>query len=93
MVAKKTVAKKTVSKKKIVAKPIKKVVRSRKASAKMAPMQSFRLCKDTESFTSVKLTRQTLYWSILVAFIAVTQIWVLKIQIDIANLTNILLSQ
>jgi hypothetical protein len=93
MVAKKKVAKKTLSKKKIVAKPIRKIVRNRKVSAKSTKMLSFKLCKDNASFTSLKLTRQTLYWGILVAFIAVTQIWILKLQLDIANITTALMNQ
>lgn len=89
MVAKKTTTK-TVAKK-TVKKPIKKVVSKKRApSKKAATMQSFRVYKDTEPFTRVGFSRQTVYWTILLAFIIVTQLWILKIQLDIANLTALL---
>jgi hypothetical protein len=56
-------------------------------------MKSFKLYKDVQPFTTVRLTRQTFYWAILLAFVAVTQLWILKIQMDIANVTTILLNQ
>lgn len=87
------VTKKTVVKKRSVKKPVKKLVHTRKASTKAVAMKSFVLCKDVAPFTSVKLTRQTLYWAILVAFIAVTQLWILKVQLDIANITTALMNQ
>ncbi|MBC7459453.1 hypothetical protein H7200_01930 [Candidatus Saccharibacteria bacterium] len=85
MVAKKTVAKKSVAKK--------PVARKRSVSKKAAEMQSFRLYKDDVPFTTVRVTRQTVYWSILLAFIISTQLWILKIQMDIAALTDVVLSQ
>ncbi|HEY8886303.1 MAG TPA: hypothetical protein VIM31_02250 [Candidatus Microsaccharimonas sp.] len=86
MVTKKTAAKKPV-------KTIKKVASKRAASKKPAPMQSFRMYKEEQPFTRVQFSRQTLYWTILLAFIIVTQLWILKIQMDIANLTALLANQ
>jgi hypothetical protein len=83
MVAKKTVAKK----------PVKKVAHKHTASSKSATMKSFKIYKDVKPFTTVRVTRQTLYWIILLTFIAVTQLWILKIQMDIANVTSLLLNQ
>jgi hypothetical protein len=75
------VAKKTAAKK-----PVKKV-------KKTAPMKSFHIYKEEKPFTRVQLSRQTLYWIILLAFIVVTQLWILKIQMDIASLTVHLANQ
>lgn len=83
MVAKKTVAKK----------PTKKVTKKRVASKKVAPMKSFRLYKDEKPFLRAAFTRQTLYWAILLVFVIITQLWILKIQMDIAALTTLITSQ
>lgn len=84
--AKKTV-KKVVSKAKA---PVRKrSVATRASSKKATEMQSFRLYKESpQDFRSFKVTRQTVYWSILLAVIIVTQLWILKIQMEIAELTN-----
>jgi hypothetical protein len=87
------VTKKTVTKKSSVKKPIKHVSHKNVTSKKIVPMKSFKLYKDVQPFTTVRLTRQTFYWAILLAFVAVTQLWILKIQMDIANVTTILLNQ
>jgi hypothetical protein len=79
------VAKKTVTKK-----PVKKVAHKRSTSAKTAPMRSFRVYKDDKPFVRLRLTRQTLYWIILLTFIVITQLWIIKIQMDIINLTALL---
>lgn len=95
MVAKKTVAKKSapkkVSTKKPAAKAVAKVVAKKRTIAKKKNvMRSFRVYKDNAPFIRVGVTRQTLYWSILLAFIVVIQLWILKIQMDIAELTAML---
>lgn len=87
------VAKKTVSRKKTVVKAVKKVAHKRSAPAKTLAMKSFRLYKDVKPFTTMKVTRQTLYWAILLAFVAITQLWILKIQMDIASVTTLILNQ
>jgi hypothetical protein len=84
--AAKTAAKKPVKK-------VKKVTSKHAASKKSAPMKSFRMYKEEKPFVRVRLSRQTLYWTILLAFIIVTQLWILKIQLDIANLTAALVNQ
>lgn len=91
MVAKKTAAK-TVAKK-TTKKPIKRGVSKKSSpSKKVVAMRSFRVYKDTEPFTRVGFSKQTVYWTILLTFIIVTQLWILKIQLDIANLTALLAS-
>jgi hypothetical protein len=97
MVAKKTAtkkpaAKKPVAKKTSTAKTTKTVARKKVTAKKPAPMRSFRVYKSTEAFTTFKFTRQTLYWIILLGFIVITQLWILKIQMDIALLAAELLN-
>lgn len=87
------VAKKTVTKKSSVKKPIKHVSHKNVTSRKIVAMKSFRLYEDVKPFITVRLTRQTFYWAILLVFVAITQLWILRIQMDIANVTAILLSQ
>ena len=92
MVTKKTAPKtvKKVAPKKVVSKS----TTAKKSTAKKAkPMQSFRVYKNTQPFTTFRVTRQTVYWVILLACIVVTQVWLLKIQMDIADLTDIILAQ
>lgn len=89
MVIKKTVAKNKVAKKTA---PKKKTTR-KKAAAKTVPMRSFRVHQDTKPFTNFHITRQTIYWILLLAFVVVMQLWILKIQLDIALLTNVILAQ
>ena len=97
MVAKKTVTKKPAAKKPVAKKAVKKVTkvtRKNAAAKKAAPMKSFHVYKEPAPFTSVRLTRQTLYWIVLLAFIIVTQLWILKIQMDISTLAaELLISQ
>ena len=93
MVAKKTPAKKAPVKKAASKKPVRKATSKRTTSKKSAPMKSFRVYKDDQSFNSFRITRQTVYWTILLLFIIATQLWLLKIQLDIADLTNALLAE
>ena len=92
MVTKKTV-KKTV--KKAVAKsPVKKVVKKVAAKVKkQPPMKSFKVYRNHEPFTTFRVSRQTVYWLILLLFIVITQLWILKLQLDIASLTDSILNQ
>lgn len=82
-----------VAKKKTTAKKsIKKTTRKSTPSKKPAEMKSFRLCKDPEPFAAFRITKQTIYWSILLIFIIISQLLILKVQLDISNLTNALLN-
>jgi hypothetical protein len=67
----------------------KKTTRSR---SKSSDMPSFKIVKDTIPFTSTKFTRQTFYWIILVGLIVFLQLWIIKLQTDVGNLTNTLLT-
>ena len=63
---------------------------SSRAKAKSAPMKSFRVAKETVPFTTVKFTRQTFYWIVLTVIIVLSQLWILQLQMNIADLTNAL---
>jgi hypothetical protein len=91
---KKTTAKKPAAKAAPVAKkapvkkaPVKKTAakKSTKASSKY---KSFKVAANQSSFSTFKVTRQTIYWVILIGFIIFAQLWILKLQIDVAGLLD-----
>jgi len=95
--AKKTASKKTTSRTtKTKAAPVKKApvkkasvkkkTTSKRASAKATEMRSFHISRDTSNFKSFQITRQTVYWIILLAFIIFVQLWILKLQIEVTTL-------
>lgn len=77
--AKKVVAASTAAKKRPAAK---------KTTKKAESMQSFKVYKAGPSFKKATISRQTIYWIILLGVITASQLWILKIQLDIAELTN-----
>ena len=85
--AAKAAPKKTTTVKKTVAKkaPAKKTT-AKKSTAAAASMKSFQVAKPADSFSTFRITRQTVYWIILVAFIVFAQLWILKLQIEVATL-------
>jgi hypothetical protein len=68
----------------------KRVIRGKK---KAEQMKSFKIYRDNPAFTTFRVTRQTVYWTILLVFIIIMQLWILKVQLDIAVLTDQLLAQ
>lgn len=64
--------------------------KSTRSRAKSSEMPSFKIVKDTIPFSSTKFTKQTFYWIIVLAFIVVLQLWIIKLQTDVGNLTNAL---
>lgn len=78
--AKKSPVKKTVSKAKVA--PKKPVSKKKTVVSKKVTLKSFKLAPDTPFFT-VKITKQTIYWSILLIVILVTQLWILNVQLDV----------
>lgn len=97
--AKKTTTKKPAAKKPAVKRaPVKKTTAvaatrkpaARKATAKkqVAAARSFRPARETQSFTGFRVTKQTFYWIVLVSFIVFMQIWMLRIQMDVAQLVE-----
>jgi len=82
-------AKKTTAKSKPVAKkaPAKRVSTSKKAPSKSKAvatpkMRSFHVSPDFPAFTTFKITRQTVYWVIIVSFIIFMQLWILGLQME-----------
>lgn len=86
---KKTPAKKPVTKK-TAASAAKRTTTTRssakKTSAKHGGYKSFRVARDADEFTNFQITRQTIYWIVLIAFIIFAQLWILKLQIEVATL-------
>jgi len=88
-VPKKTTARAAVAKKAPVKKTAAKKPAAKRASTKkQAEMRSFRVAKDQQEFSTFRVTRQTVYWIILVAFIIFAQLWILKLQIEVATLID-----
>lgn len=92
---KKTASKKPTAKKTTAQKAtVKKTTPKQKPTSKSAKVQktdairSFRIHQDTRPFTSFRITRQTIYWIILVCFIIFVQLWILKLQIEVATLLD-----
>lgn len=79
--------------KKPQAKRTTKTPAKKRASKKNEEMKSFRVAKDQPPFKSFKVTKQTVYWSILLLVIIATQLWILKLQMDVVTLTDALLTQ
>ena len=70
----------------------KKPVKRTRKTANEKPMRSFRVEKDTIPFTSLRLTKQTFYWVTIMAVVIISQLWILQLQLDIANLTQAILA-
>ncbi len=77
--AKKAVPAKATAKKKTV---------SKKAAA-VAPVRSFRISEDRPAFATFQLSRQTVYWVILVSFIVFAQLWIIKLQVEVASILEV----
>lgn len=65
----------------------------KRVTKKNAAMQSFKVTRDEPPFKTFKVTKQTVYWSILLLVIIVTQLWILKLQMDVVALTDAMLAQ
>jgi hypothetical protein len=68
-----------------------KKAKKRKAAprkARVAPLRSFKVSKETAPFVSFRITDQTVYWSILLILILILALWVLQIQINISDILN-----
>ncbi|HWT39797.1 MAG TPA: hypothetical protein VN081_00775 [Dongiaceae bacterium] len=67
--------------------PVKHAAKKR-LSKKYPKMRSFHVAKDVPPFTTFRFSRQTVYWLILIAFISVSQLWILSLQLQIATLID-----
>jgi len=79
-----TSKKTTVKKKTLVKKaPAKRATTNKKAAAKTTPkVRSFHVSPDIPAFSTFKITRQTVYWVIIVSFIIFMQLWILALQME-----------
>lgn len=89
---KKTTTIKKVAKTSVSKRAASKSVASRKNVPKKRTatpeMRSFHVAKDVPPFTTFKVTRQTLYWVILVSFIVFAQLWIISLQVEVASLLD-----
>lgn len=90
-VTKKTSAKKITGK--IKSLPKVKLL-SKKTSAKksrskaVVAMKSFKLSRNDRPFMTTHITKQTVYWSVLLIYVMLLQIWILNIQLDVIAVTD-----
>ncbi|NTW61248.1 hypothetical protein HGB24_00985 [Candidatus Saccharibacteria bacterium] len=92
MVKKANISRKTNSKKatKLVSKKGHNKV---KAAHKSVTIDgSFVLMKEKTPFMSRRITMQTVYWAVLLAYILLLSLWILKIQIDTQTILDKLAS-
>ena len=69
-------------------KPVKRTTSKAKSSKKQQPMRSFRVAKSPLPFNTFRFTKQTVYWIIILAIIVILQLWIIKLELDIADLTS-----
>lgn len=48
-------------------------------------MKSFRIYKEPSPFMSFKITRQTVYWLVLLVILVFLILWILRLQIDLSQ--------
>lgn len=85
-VSKAATAKKTPAKKAVATKTTAKKAPAKATKQDSTGYRSFKVSTPTQSFTTFKITRQTVYWVILIAFIIFVQLWILKLQIEVTSL-------
>lgn len=76
---KKSVATKKVASKKVVSKPKKSVAK------RSSRYESLRSSDSQQPFMSFQITKQTFYWTALLVFILLVQVWVLRVQLQTAD--------
>lgn len=57
------------------------------AKKKAEKLRSFRMYRDS-NFFEFKISRQTVYWTALVSFIILMQLWILKVQFEVIQATD-----
>ncbi len=87
---KKPTTKKTVSK---VKPALKKLLTRKPRSKKAGSMKSFRVNREAQPFMIIRVTRQTVLWSILMVYIMIMQLWVLSIQLETIRITDSISAQ
>jgi len=85
---------KTVKKTKVVKKATPKKVVKRAAAvkvvrkAKSPAVKSFAVASEKQPFVAFNITDQTIYWSVLLAYILLLSLWILKIQMDTQSIID-----
>ena len=60
----------------------------RKVSVKEPIMQSFKIAKKDLPFLTTTITKQTIYWAVLMFTILVLEVWILYAQLNVIDATN-----
>jgi hypothetical protein len=63
----------------------------RKTSIKEPAMKSFKMAKKDVPFLTTTVTKQTIYWAILMLTILGLEVWILYAQLNVIDATNNLL--
>ena len=82
--AKKATPKKAPAKKA----PAKKAPSRKAANPKVVAMKSFKVAPEPVPFRTFKITKQTVYWVLIVSIIIFSQLWILKMQFEVASLVE-----
>lgn len=70
----------------MVTKRKKTTSKSKKAAVVKEPkMKTFAVVKKDIPFFTVRITKQTVYWSILLIFVLLMQLWILNAQLDVID--------
>lgn len=86
---KKPTAKKTTAKRAPVKKaPVKRTTTRKAKSNGYDKMESFKLYKSPDKFMAVGITKQTVFWIILLLVIAVFQAWILALEYSLLDTLN-----
>ena len=81
------IKKKKVAPKKVTAKKTKVSSSIFNDGARFHP-KSFEIAESPRPFMTFRITRQTVYWIILLAFISALTLWILKLQLDVLSILN-----
>lgn len=57
----------------------------KQAVIKEPKMKSFTIAKKDLPFFTIRVTKQTVYWSLLLIFVLLMQLWILNVQLDVIN--------
>lgn len=61
---------------------------TRKSPKKTQTYETFKLSTDVPPIMSFKITKQTIYWVIIMAFIIFFQLWIIKLQVEVAQIID-----
>ncbi len=78
------------TKKPAVKKPVTKRVVATKKS-KSVGEQSFKITRETTPFLTYKITKQTMYWLVLLLVILILEVWILQMQFKALDATNLVI--